>query len=156
LAPVERFIGKRSLVGDEQFLPLERFPWVKHVEANWEIIREELEGVLEDREALLVGEPCMVREVEAQPVGRDVRALLADVVAQHVAKCGVQQVRRGVVPSGRLAAIAVDRGDRLLAGVARLSAKLIGPPSLWRRSGARRGRAAVRECLRSRARSRTE
>jgi ornithine lipid ester-linked acyl 2-hydroxylase len=52
LAPVERFIGKRSLVGDEQFFPLERFPWVEHIEANWEVIREELEGVLEDREAL--------------------------------------------------------------------------------------------------------
>ncbi len=26
LAPVERFIGKRSLVGDATFFPLERFP----------------------------------------------------------------------------------------------------------------------------------
>ncbi len=52
LAPVERFIGRRSLVGDEQFFPLDRFPWVEHVETNWEMIREELEGVLEDREAL--------------------------------------------------------------------------------------------------------
>jgi aspartyl/asparaginyl beta-hydroxylase (cupin superfamily) len=52
LAPVERFIGKRSLVGDAQFFPLERFPWVKHVEANWEVIREELVAVLKDREAL--------------------------------------------------------------------------------------------------------
>ena len=52
LAPIERFIGRRSLVGDEQFFPLERFPWVEHIEANWEVIREELEGVLQDREAL--------------------------------------------------------------------------------------------------------
>lgn len=52
LAPVERFIGKRSLVGDEQFFPLERFPWVEHIEEHWQTIREELEGVLEDREAL--------------------------------------------------------------------------------------------------------
>jgi ornithine lipid ester-linked acyl 2-hydroxylase len=52
LVPIERFIGKRSLVGDEQFFPLERFPWVKHVEEHWEVIREELEGVLQDREAL--------------------------------------------------------------------------------------------------------
>jgi aspartyl/asparaginyl beta-hydroxylase (cupin superfamily) len=52
LAPVERFIGKRSLVGDAMFFPLERFPWVAHIEANWETIREELEGVLVDREAL--------------------------------------------------------------------------------------------------------
>jgi aspartyl/asparaginyl beta-hydroxylase (cupin superfamily) len=52
LAPIERFIGRRSLVGDETFFPLERFPWVAHVEQNWEVIREELLGVLEDREAL--------------------------------------------------------------------------------------------------------
>ena len=39
LAPIERFIGKRSLVGDATFFPLERFPWVEHVEANWEVIR---------------------------------------------------------------------------------------------------------------------
>jgi aspartyl/asparaginyl beta-hydroxylase (cupin superfamily) len=52
LAPVERFIGRRSLVGDATFFPLERFPWVEHVEHNWEVIREELEAVLEDRDAL--------------------------------------------------------------------------------------------------------
>jgi aspartyl/asparaginyl beta-hydroxylase (cupin superfamily) len=52
LIPIERFIGRRSLVGDEQFFPLQRFPWVAHIEANWQTIREELEGVLEDREAL--------------------------------------------------------------------------------------------------------
>ncbi len=52
LAPIERFIGKRSLVGDEQFFPLERFPWVAHIEENWEVIRGELEGVLKDHAAL--------------------------------------------------------------------------------------------------------
>jgi ornithine lipid ester-linked acyl 2-hydroxylase len=52
LAPIERFIGKRSLVGDETFFPPERFPWVAHIEANWTTIRAELERVLEDREAL--------------------------------------------------------------------------------------------------------
>jgi ornithine lipid ester-linked acyl 2-hydroxylase len=52
LAPVERFIGRRSLVGDETFFPNDRFPWIAEVEASWETIREELEAVLEDREAL--------------------------------------------------------------------------------------------------------
>src|SRR5437588_8251815 len=47
LGPVERFIGKRSLVGDATFFPLERFPWVKHVEENWMVIREEAERLLE-------------------------------------------------------------------------------------------------------------
>src|SRR5271169_4866479 len=52
LAPIERFIGRRSLVGDATFFGRERFPWVEHIEANWRVIREELEGVLEDREGL--------------------------------------------------------------------------------------------------------
>jgi len=52
LAPVERWIGRRSLVGDATFFPLERFPWVRHVEDNWTVIREELERVLEDHAAL--------------------------------------------------------------------------------------------------------
>ena len=52
LAPVERFLGKRSLVGDETFFPNERFPWIAEVEANWTTIRAELEQVLEDHDAL--------------------------------------------------------------------------------------------------------
>jgi aspartyl/asparaginyl beta-hydroxylase (cupin superfamily) len=52
LAPVERFIGKRSLVGEATFIGLERFPWVEHIEENWTVIREEVERLLEDREAL--------------------------------------------------------------------------------------------------------
>ena len=52
LAPIERFIGKRSLVGDHTFFPLERFDWVEHIEDNWLVIREELEGILEDHTAL--------------------------------------------------------------------------------------------------------
>lgn len=52
LAPIERFIASRSLVGDATFFPNDRFPWIEHVEGNWGTIREELEGVLADREAL--------------------------------------------------------------------------------------------------------
>jgi aspartyl/asparaginyl beta-hydroxylase (cupin superfamily) len=52
LAPIERFIGRRSLVGDKAFFGLEQFPWVAHIEDNWEVIREELQRVLEDRDAL--------------------------------------------------------------------------------------------------------
>src|SRR5882757_3282331 len=52
LGPVERFIGRRSLVGDATFFPLERFPWVRHIEDNWEVVREEGERLLEDRDAL--------------------------------------------------------------------------------------------------------
>jgi ornithine lipid ester-linked acyl 2-hydroxylase len=52
LAPIERFIGGRSLVGDATFFKLDCFPWVKQIEDNWEVIRDELRDVLEDREAL--------------------------------------------------------------------------------------------------------
>jgi beta-hydroxylase len=48
LAPIERFIGRRSLVGDATFFPLERFDWVAHIEDNWLVIREEVERLLED------------------------------------------------------------------------------------------------------------
>jgi aspartyl/asparaginyl beta-hydroxylase (cupin superfamily) len=47
LAPIERFIGKRSLVGDATFFPTERFPWVQHIEDNWTVIRDEAEALLE-------------------------------------------------------------------------------------------------------------
>jgi ornithine lipid ester-linked acyl 2-hydroxylase len=52
LAPIERWIGRRSLVGDATFFPIERFPWVRHIEENWTVIREELGRVLEDHAAL--------------------------------------------------------------------------------------------------------
>jgi ornithine lipid ester-linked acyl 2-hydroxylase len=52
LAPVERFIGKRSLVGDATFFPLERFPWVAQIEENWQVIREEVQRLLADHAEL--------------------------------------------------------------------------------------------------------
>lgn len=52
LAPIERWIGRRSLVGDATFFPVERFPWIAEVEAHTDVIREELERVLADRDAL--------------------------------------------------------------------------------------------------------
>jgi aspartyl/asparaginyl beta-hydroxylase (cupin superfamily) len=52
LAPVERFIATRSLVGDATFFPNERFPWIEQIEQSLPTIREELAAVLADREAL--------------------------------------------------------------------------------------------------------
>jgi beta-hydroxylase len=52
LAPIERFIGRRSLVGDATFFPLERFPWVEHIEAHWTEIREEVEQLLAEQAEL--------------------------------------------------------------------------------------------------------
>ena len=53
-----------------------------------------------------------VREVEAQPVGRDQRALLRDVVAEHLAQRLVQQMRRGMVCADRGAPRVIDRRAR--------------------------------------------
>jgi beta-hydroxylase len=52
LAPIERWIGRRSLVGDQTFLATEQFPWIAGLEAAVPTIVQELERVLEDREAL--------------------------------------------------------------------------------------------------------
>ena len=41
-----------------------------------------------------------MREVEAQPVGRDQRALLRDVIAEHLAQRLVQQMRRRMIARG--------------------------------------------------------
>jgi ornithine lipid ester-linked acyl 2-hydroxylase len=52
LAPIERFVGRRSLVGDSPFFANERFPWIADVEAHWREIRAELERVLVHHDAL--------------------------------------------------------------------------------------------------------
>ena len=49
-----------------------------------------------------------VREVEAQAVGRDQRAFLLHVGAEHIAQGGVQQVGGAVVEHGRDAPICID------------------------------------------------
>ena len=51
-----------------------------------------------------------VDEVEPQPIGRDERARLLDVRAEHLAQRRVEQVRRRVVPARRVANAGVDFG----------------------------------------------
>ena len=51
-----------------------------------------------------------VHEVEAQAVGRDERARLLDVGAEHLAQRGVEQVRRRVIAARRVADVGVDLG----------------------------------------------
>jgi beta-hydroxylase len=52
LAPIERFVGRRSLVGDTPFLADEQFAWTGPIEARWREIREECERLMVDHEAL--------------------------------------------------------------------------------------------------------
>ena len=56
-----------------------------------------------------------VHEVEAQPIGRDERARLLDVRAEHLPQRRVQQVRGRVVAAGRVAQAGVDVGRHEVA-----------------------------------------
>ena len=66
---------------------------------------------------LLLGHRPEVAEVEAQPVRGDERALLADVVTEHLAQGPVQKVGAGVVSPYRLPPLPVDGGKSLLTGL---------------------------------------
>ena len=44
---LERLVAKHSLVGDSVFFENEQFPWSKNLEADWIVIRKELDSVLE-------------------------------------------------------------------------------------------------------------
>lgn len=49
---LERIIVKYSPHGNATFFDPDEFPWARHLEANWEVIRKELDAVLEHQEAL--------------------------------------------------------------------------------------------------------
>ncbi len=46
------FLGRQSLVGDPPVFETEQFPFLRELEANWQVIRAELDGILEAREHL--------------------------------------------------------------------------------------------------------
>ena len=52
LKQVERLIARRSLVGDHAIFDTADFPWVADLEANWETMRAELDGILKHRAAI--------------------------------------------------------------------------------------------------------
>ncbi|NEO83976.1 MAG: aspartyl/asparaginyl beta-hydroxylase domain-containing protein [Spirulina sp. SIO3F2] len=49
---IESLVPKYSQVGESVFFTPEQFPWSKTLEANWQVIRRELDQVLEDVDAL--------------------------------------------------------------------------------------------------------
>lgn len=51
-AAFERWVARNSPVGSEEIISPAAFPWVAELEANWETIRRELDGVLETRTSL--------------------------------------------------------------------------------------------------------
>jgi beta-hydroxylase len=64
LEPIERWIGRRSPVGDTQFYELDRFPWVDLLEEHWTEIRAELDAVLQDRAAIPSFQDISVDQVD--------------------------------------------------------------------------------------------
>jgi ornithine lipid ester-linked acyl 2-hydroxylase len=62
--PIERWIGRRSPVGDTPFYELERFPWVARLEQHWAEVRVELDRVLEDRAAIPPFQAISVDQVD--------------------------------------------------------------------------------------------
>ena len=70
-----------------------------------------------DRFELLRVDRLRVREVEAQPIGRDERTLLGDMVAQDFAQRLVDEVGRGVVGADGRAPVVVDDQFARLAGL---------------------------------------
>ena len=61
------------------------------------VLQHEVVGDVLDPLDLLGRHRLGMGKIEAQPVGRDQRALLRDMIAEHLAQRLVQQVRRGVV-----------------------------------------------------------
>ncbi|MBW4652769.1 MAG: aspartyl/asparaginyl beta-hydroxylase domain-containing protein [Kaiparowitsia implicata GSE-PSE-MK54-09C] len=43
---LEAMVPEYSLVGDSTFFTTDQFPWAKDLEANWTVIRKELDGVM--------------------------------------------------------------------------------------------------------------
>ncbi len=72
-----------------------------------------------DLDQLLVGDRCVVVEVESQPAVLDEGAGLVGMVADHVAQRPVQDVGAGVALADSIPAGAVDRRRHLLADVNR-------------------------------------
>ncbi len=64
LEPIERWIGRRSPVGDTPFYDNDRFPWIATLEDHWEEIRDELEPILADRDAIPAFHDISVDQVD--------------------------------------------------------------------------------------------
>jgi ornithine lipid ester-linked acyl 2-hydroxylase len=52
LKKIEDLVAKYSKVGDSVFFTKEQFPWTETLETNWQVIRQELDQVMQHAEAL--------------------------------------------------------------------------------------------------------
>ena len=104
---------ERHRAGCHRFLCRSFFGDDRHVSAHL------LVHDLLDLEHLLVRDRRRVDEIESQPVGRDERACLLHVRAEHLSQRGVEQVCRCVVSARCIASRCVDFGGDDVALVQR-------------------------------------
>ena len=83
------------------------------------VLEQHRVGDVLDARELVVADRLRMAEVEAQAVRRDERALLRDVIAEHLAQRLVQEVRRRVVGADGRAAVVVDGKFERLAELQR-------------------------------------
>ena len=80
------------------------------------ILQHDVVGDVLDALDLVGAHRLGMREIEAQPIGRDQRALLRHVIAEHLAQRLVQQMRRRMIlPDGaapRVIDLQIERGRR--------------------------------------------
>jgi aspartyl/asparaginyl beta-hydroxylase (cupin superfamily) len=90
LEPVERWIGRRSPVGDTPFYDTRRFAWVAELERHWTEIRAEAEEVMRDRAAIPAFQDISVDQVDLSDDDRWKTYFLFGFgfeVAEHTAAC---------------------------------------------------------------------
>ncbi|MEM8808742.1 MAG: aspartyl/asparaginyl beta-hydroxylase domain-containing protein, partial [Cyanobacteria bacterium P01_G01_bin.38] len=49
---IEAWLGEQSTVSNSPFFTVEQFPWATKLEANWQVIRDELDQVLQQVDTL--------------------------------------------------------------------------------------------------------
>lgn len=64
---LEAWLGQSSTVGNRPFFEPKQFPWSKDLEANWTVIRQELEQVLQQVNALPSFQDIMPRQQRISP-----------------------------------------------------------------------------------------
>jgi beta-hydroxylase len=66
---LEAQVPKYSKVGDSVFFTTEQFPWAKNLEANWYLIRQELDEVLERVGELPHGVTILLKQPQSRSLG---------------------------------------------------------------------------------------
>jgi beta-hydroxylase len=90
IEPVERWIGRRSPIGDRPFYAAGQFAWAAELERHWTEIRAELEQVLRDRSAIPAFQDISVDQVDLSDDDRWQTYFLFGYgfeVSEHTAVC---------------------------------------------------------------------